>query len=64
MQAGKLEEKMGEPMQEVLGGQQECEQAADDHGGLAGAAGQHLASGSALWFQVWESCGRGEGAWE
>ena len=45
--------------------QQECEQAAegaaDAHGGLAGAAGQPLASGSALWFQEWKSCGRGEG---
>ena len=49
---------MGEPKQEVLKAYKSVNRLQMTMGDWQG---QHLASGSALWFHEWESCGRGEG---
>ena len=58
VQAGKLEEKMGELKQEVVEANKSVNSLQKElQMSLAGAAGKPLASGSALWFQVWERFG-------
>ena len=53
VQAGKLEEKMGELKQEVVEANKSVNSLQKElQMSLTGAAGKPLASGSALWFQV------------